>query len=44
MKGYITDSIGFINKCDRNINGNAVIETFDVVGLYTNLPHTFGLG
>ena len=43
MKSYIKDSIDFLNKCDRNTNGNTVIATFDVVGLYTNIPHTFGM-
>ena len=43
MKSYIKDSIDFLNKCDRNTNGNTGIATFDVVGLYTNIPHTFGM-
>ena len=43
VKSYIGDSIAFLNKCDRNTDGNTVIATFDVVGLYTNIPHTFGM-
>ena len=43
VKRYIRDSIDFLNKWDRNTDGNAVIATFDEVGLYTNIPHTFGL-
>ena len=43
VKSYIRDSIDFLNKCDRNTDGNTVIATFDVVGLYTNIPHTFGM-
>ena len=43
MKSYIKDSIDFLNKCDRNTNGNTVIATFEVVGLYPNIPHTFGM-
>ena len=43
VKSYIRDSIDFPNKCDRNTDGNTVIATFDVVGLYTNIPHTFGM-
>ena len=31
----------FLNKCDRDTDGNAVIATFNVVGLYTNIAHTF---
>ena len=38
LKNYIRDSIDLLNKCDRNTDGNSVIATFDVVGLYTNIP------
>ena len=43
LKSYIRGSIDFLNKCGRNTDGNTVIATFDVVGLYTNIPHTFGM-
>ena len=43
VKSYIRGSINFLNKCDRITNENVVIATFDVVGLYTNILHTFGL-
>ena len=43
IKSYIRGSINFLNKCGRIANGNVVIATFDVVGLYTNILHTFGL-
>ena len=43
VKSYFRDSIDFLNKCDRNTDGNTVIATFDVVDLYTNIPHTFGM-
>ena len=43
VKSYIRDSIDFLNKCDRNTDRNTVTETFDVVGLYINIPHTFGM-
>ena len=33
VKRYIRDSIDFLNKCDKNSDGNTVIATFDVVGL-----------
>ena len=42
-KRCIRDSVEFLDKCDRNTDGNAAIATFDVVGLYTNIQHTFGL-
>ena len=43
VKRYIIDIIDFLNKCGRNTNGNTVIATFDVLGLYTNIPYTFGI-
>ena len=43
VKSDIRDSTDFLNKCDRNTNRSTVIATFDVVGLYTNIPHTFGM-
>ena len=43
LKSDIRDSIDFLNKCDRNTYGNTVIAIFDVAGLYTNIPHTFGI-
>ena len=43
VKSYIKDTIDFLNKYDRNNERNAVIATFDEFGLYTNIPHTFGL-
>ena len=44
VKIYIRGSIDFLNKCDRNTNGNTVIATFDPVGPCTNIPHTLGWG
>ena len=43
VNSYIRDSRDFINKCDRNTDGNTFIATFDVVGLCANIPHTFGM-
>ena len=43
VKSYIRDSTGFLNKCDRYTDGSTVFATFDVVGLYTNIPHIFGI-
>lgn len=36
-------AIHFLNKRDRNINENVVIATFDVVGPYRNISHSFRL-
>ena len=35
--------VGFLNKCDRNPNGNAVVAAFDEIGLSTNIPQFLGL-
>ena len=43
VESYLRDSIDIHNKCDRNTDGNTVTATFDVVGLYTNIPQTFGM-
>ena len=37
------DGIDFVNKCDRNTYRNAVIATFDAVGLYINIANSFRL-
>ena len=43
VKGYIRDSIDFLQKCSRTAKESTVICTFDVKSLYTNIPHEFGL-
>ena len=35
--------VGFLNKCDRNPDGNAVVAAFDEIGLSTNIPQFLGL-
>ena len=42
-KSYILDIIHFLIKCGRNTDRNTVIPTFDVIVLYTIIPHTFGI-
>ena len=42
-KSYILDIINFLIKCGRNTDRNTVLTTFDVIGLYTNIPRTFGI-
>ena len=37
----IRDNIHFLNKWDRNTDGNTLIATFNVVGLYANISHNF---
>ena len=33
----------FLHKCPRDVNENTEIVTFDVISLYTSIPHEFGL-
>ena len=42
-KATLENSIDFLNKCDRNTYENTAIAIFDLVGLYTNISHTFGM-
>ena len=43
IKSFIRDSLDFLPKCPRDVNENTEIVTFDVISLYTSIPHEFGL-
>ena len=43
IKSYIKDNIDFLSKCSRQNDENTIIATFDVIGLYSNIPHCYGL-
>ena len=43
VKSYVKDNLDFLSKCSREHYEDTLLETFDVVRLYTNIPHTFGL-
>jgi len=43
IKSYIKDSVDFLNKCQRTVNEDCLIVTFDVKSLYTSIPHDLGL-
>ena len=44
IKSFIRDSLDFFkNKCPRDVDEDAEIVTFDVISLYTSIPHEFGL-
>ena len=43
VKSYVKDNLDFLSKCSRENYEDTLIVTFDVVNLYTNIPHTFGL-
>ena len=43
VKSYVKDNLDFLSKCSRENYEDTLLVTFDVVSLYTNIPHTFGL-
>ena len=43
IKSLIRDSLDFFKKCPRDVDENTEIVTFDVISLYTSIPHEFGL-
>ena len=43
IKSFIRDSLDFLNKFPRDVDEDTEIVTFDVISLYTNIPHEFDL-
>jgi len=43
IKSHIKDNLNFLKECSRVNNTNTMLTTFDIVSLYTNIPHEFGL-
>ena len=43
VKSHIKDNLNFLKECSRVNNANTILATFDIVSLYTNIPHEFGL-
>ena len=43
LKSYFKDNFHFLSKCSREKYEDILLVTFDVVSLYTNIQHTFGL-
>lgn len=43
VPSFIRDSMDFINKIPKNINKETILVSFDVVNLYTSIPHELGL-
>ena len=43
IKSYIKDNLDFLAKCSRENRWNTILTTFDAVGLYSNIPHEYGL-
>ena len=43
IKSFTRDSLDFLIKCVRDVDEDTEIVLFDVIGLYTSVPHGFGL-
>ena len=43
VTSYIRDNLDFLTKCSRSNNENTALVTFDVVSLYTSIPHNYGI-
>ena len=43
MKSYIKDTTDFLSKLPQLTDSNAILVSFDVENLYTNLPHKLGI-
>ena len=43
IKSYVRDDLDFLSKVSRKNDKKLLLTTFDVVGLYTNIPHNYGL-
>ena len=43
IKSYIKDNLDFLAKCSRENKWDTILTTLDVVGLYSNIPHEYGL-
>lgn len=43
VPSFIRDDFDFLNVLPQEINENSILVSFDVVNLYTNIPHELGL-
>ena len=43
IKSYIKDTKDFLQKLPENIIESSILVSFDVVNLYSNIPHDLGL-
>ena len=43
IKTFICDSLDFLNKCPGDVDKDTEIFTFDLVSLFTSIPHRLGL-
>lgn len=38
VKSYIKHNLNFVAKCSRETKWDTILTTFDLVGLYSNIP------
>ena len=43
IKSYIKDTTDFLSKLPTSTNPDTLLVSFDVVNLYTNIPHDLGI-
>ena len=43
IQSFIRDSLDSLKKFPRDVDEDNELVTFDVIGLYTSIPHEFGL-
>ena len=43
IKSYIKYNLDFLAQCFRENKWDTILTTFDTVGLYSNIPHEYGL-
>lgn len=43
VRSFIRDDFDFLNHLPETVDKNTIIVSFDVVNLYTNIPHDFGI-
>ena len=42
VKSYVRNDLDFLSRIPENVNENCTLTTFDVVSLYSNIPHDLG--
>lgn len=43
VPSYIRDDLDFLNQIPEEVDENTILVSFDVVSLYTNIPHDLGI-
>ena len=43
VKSYVRDDIDFLNYIPKTVQSNTLLVSFDIVNLYTNIPHELGI-